>query len=353
MNGGILRIDDSIARNHSIQLDTFDFNGGTIHALTGDITISSPTLTVDGGTLLCPADREIRFQASPTGTGFEAISVDGEVIFNAPGAMVTLQAGGTLDGSGTLQADLVQNGEVAPGNSTGTLTVEGDLNQSASAATSIELSPTGTDLLNVTGTATLAGSLTINLIDGGSPALGDSYTILTASSVTGTFADITVNGLAAFDITYNATSVVLTATNPELDFSIWAEDAFTPAQLADPLVSGPGADPDLDGIANLFEFIFGYSPTSDGDSFPVQFTTIPDPVDASRKIPVFEVTTVTGRTGYALDILSIGALDTVADDQALTSTATSGGGGVIVLRADLSFPDSAGFFALRATLLPD
>ncbi|MBI5384134.1 MAG: FAD-dependent oxidoreductase [Verrucomicrobia bacterium] len=43
-------------------------------------------------------------------------------------------------------------------------------------------------------------------------------------------------------------------------FGVWATGQFTTAELADPNVSGPDADPDDDGIANLLEFFHGSEP---------------------------------------------------------------------------------------------
>jgi hypothetical protein len=45
-------------------------------------------------------------------------------------------------------------------------------------------------------------------------------------------------------------------------YSAWRSTRFTPAQLADPLVSGDTADPDADGLANLLEYAFGLEPLS-------------------------------------------------------------------------------------------
>jgi len=44
------------------------------------------------------------------------------------------------------------------------------------------------------------------------------------------------------------------------NFSAWQKLHFTPAQIADPLVSGPMADFDQDGIKNLLEFAFHLDP---------------------------------------------------------------------------------------------
>jgi hypothetical protein len=62
------------------------------------------------------------------------------------------------------------------------------------------------------GAATLGGTLNVSLINGFMPSIGDSFTILTHQSGSGTFDTVNLPALAAgtWEITYNATSVVLT-----------------------------------------------------------------------------------------------------------------------------------------------
>ncbi len=50
-------------------------------------------------------------------------------------------------------------------------------------------------------------------------------------------------------------------TLPAEDFTAWQQGYFTPDQVADGTVSGPGADPDGDGVPNLLEFAFNLDPT--------------------------------------------------------------------------------------------
>ncbi|MDY8136571.1 T9SS type A sorting domain-containing protein [Aquimarina sp. 2201CG5-10] len=69
------------------------------------------------------------------------------------------------------------------------------------------------DLVQVASTATLSGTLNVNLLDSYDPVIGTTYTILTANSVNGTFNTInypTLVGNKAFEISYTATSVILT-----------------------------------------------------------------------------------------------------------------------------------------------
>src|SRR5262249_28035351 len=67
--------------------------------------------------------------------------------------------------------------------------------------------------LNVPKVATLDGVLNLALINGFVPNIGDSFKILTASSVTGTFATVNtlcINSNERFGITYEAGDVLLT-----------------------------------------------------------------------------------------------------------------------------------------------
>ena len=91
-------------------------------------------------------------------------------------------SGGILKGVGTINNSVVvnANGTVHPGNSIGTLTIEGDY--TTSGVTEIEIDPNGTcSKLVVNGTVTLGGELLIDVPSGFYPA-GTSYEIISAQS---------------------------------------------------------------------------------------------------------------------------------------------------------------------------
>ena len=98
---------------------------------------------------------------------------------------VTVIGGGTLNGNGTIIGTLFNAGTTGPGESPGTLVVDGDFEQSIGGLLAIEfggLAPGSEfDVLDVSGAATLAGALSVSLIDGFSPAGGDSFVFLLAS----------------------------------------------------------------------------------------------------------------------------------------------------------------------------
>lgn len=101
---------------------------------------------------------------------------------------LVLVDGATLKGNGILNGDLQADGKIAPGNSIGTLTINGDVTQGANSDLEIEFGDGGTsDKLVVSGTVTLDGSL--SLVPTGYVAAG-SYSFIEAGTVVGSFVSV-------------------------------------------------------------------------------------------------------------------------------------------------------------------
>ena len=123
---------------------------------------------------------------------------------------------GLIRGSGTIQADVIAGGEVAPGlSSPGVLTISGDYDQQSDARLRVELAGTtpGTeyDRLVVTDAASLGGVLTIESAPGFLPPVGTTFEILSGPR-SGQFArvegDLLPNG-NWYALRYNPNSVEL------------------------------------------------------------------------------------------------------------------------------------------------
>jgi autotransporter-associated beta strand protein len=153
--------------------------------LTGANTYTGAT-TVNGGTL----------------------SVNGSI---ASSSLLTVNAGGTVGGTGTLPLTVIASGgTLAPGNSIGTITVNGNLTFNSASTYAVEVSPSNADRTNVTGSATLAG--TVNATFASGSYLTQSYTILSAAGGLGgtTFDSLTTNNPnIAASLSYSSTDVLL------------------------------------------------------------------------------------------------------------------------------------------------
>ncbi|MEY4952059.1 MAG: hypothetical protein RL299_483 [Pseudomonadota bacterium] len=125
-------------------------------------------------------------------------------------ANTTVANGARLDGTGRIIGNLTNNGTVAPGNSIGTLTVQGNYVHNSGSELEIEFDANGNiDLLAVTGTATLNGG-TLRFVSLGG-AEGSGGTFLTASGgVTGTFANVqTVGAQLPLAVIYQPNSAIM------------------------------------------------------------------------------------------------------------------------------------------------
>jgi outer membrane autotransporter protein len=104
------------------------------------------------------------------------------------GGALWVQPAGTLMGNGVIDAPLVDNyGTIAPGNSIGTLTVNGDVTFEPNSVLEVEVSADDTsDKLLATGNVNILGG-TVKPVSAGTIVGSHQYEIVEADSVTGTF----------------------------------------------------------------------------------------------------------------------------------------------------------------------
>lgn len=174
------------------------------------------------------------------GNGILEVRDGGEIVL-ASGAITLWQTGTLTGGGGLVQANVINHGVVAPGNSPGLLTIDGNFTQMATGILEMELGGTGMgefDVLRVLGNVNLDGGLSLSLINGYTPNEGDVFQILETSGVlTGAFfglaeGDVVATfGHAMFHVTYQPSTlhpslqegVALYVVIPELSaFSLMA-----------------------------------------------------------------------------------------------------------------------------------
>ncbi|MCX6965031.1 MAG: autotransporter domain-containing protein [Verrucomicrobia bacterium] len=165
----------------------------------GQVAVENGNSVVSGGTLATPGNfnktgaGELDVQSTLSVNGTASIdagllSLNGNLTANS----VAVNSGAILGGSGTIFAPVTVSGNLAPGNSPGTLSMA-SLALTPTAATDIEIeSLTNFDRLVVGGAATVDGTLNVIPYNGNPLAYGQQYSFLVASGgISGEFDTIT------------------------------------------------------------------------------------------------------------------------------------------------------------------
>ncbi len=119
--------------------------------------------------------------ASNTGTVASLINTGGVFANNGTITGAVLVSGGIYQGNGTSGGLTVQaGGTVAPGIGIGTLNVTGNVTFAAGSTYLAEVATTAADRINVTGTASLNGTLRL-VATGTNYMFGTRYTLLSAN----------------------------------------------------------------------------------------------------------------------------------------------------------------------------
>jgi autotransporter-associated beta strand protein len=122
----------------------------------------------------------------------------GTLVLNGstPGS-VDVNSGATLKGTGTIGGTVIVNsgGTLSPGLSPGMISI-GALAMMPGGILNAELGPSTYDRIVAGGNVALAGILNVSLVDGFSPAAGNSFNLLDWSTVGGAFATINLPALA-------------------------------------------------------------------------------------------------------------------------------------------------------------
>ncbi|MBR0757964.1 autotransporter domain-containing protein [Bradyrhizobium jicamae] len=199
-------------------INAISLAGGLIRngPLTGAVTSTGGTLDGIGGSMSLTVNSGVT-NVTGTNTYTGATTVNGGLLSvnGSSVSAVTVNAGGTLGGNGTVGDTTINGGALAPGNSIGTLTVAGNLVFTAAASYMVEVSPTNADRTNVTGTATLGGA-TVNAIFAAGTYVAKQYTIVSAAGIDGTFSSVVNTNLP----TGFKTSLSYDATNAYLDLAL-------------------------------------------------------------------------------------------------------------------------------------
>ncbi|WP_447921762.1 autotransporter domain-containing protein [Achromobacter aegrifaciens] len=195
-NGGTLATTGSFDTARAVVLTgtgSFDVAANTTLGLNGALSGGGALVKNGAGTLRLSGD----------GSGFTGSTTvnSGRLALNGKlGGAISIGAGGVLGGVGTVGSGagsavtVTAGGTLSPGNSIGTLTIDGDLVVENGARFAVETNPQGSDadLVRVTGNARLNGGSVAHIGAAGNYGLRSVYTILSADgTLSGQFGSVT------------------------------------------------------------------------------------------------------------------------------------------------------------------
>ena len=210
LNGGELLLTTSFATGRAITLGraggSFFTPGGVTLSASGVISGPGALTLVGGGTLSLGG---INTYTGSTTVNVGALVVNGSI---ASSSLLSVDPAGSVSGTGTLPSTAINGGMLAPGNSIGTLTVQGNFTQNGGTY-QVELAPGGqSDRLNVTGSATINGGTVQLVASPGSYANSTTYTLVNATGgVTGAYSSVTEDfAFLTPTLSYGANNMFLT-----------------------------------------------------------------------------------------------------------------------------------------------
>src|SRR5690606_36007965 len=170
------RFDLALIQQGTVVVDAAGQHAGVLQV--GTASGGNALLDVVNGWLEAHTAVEV---GSATGEGKLVVGADGLLIAPA----VQVGPGGTVAGSGEILGNVFNDGLVSPGDSIGTLTIDGDFVQGDNGTLLLEIaSATEYDKLLVSSSMLLGGGLQIDLLDY-SPQAGDSFDLIDFASADG------------------------------------------------------------------------------------------------------------------------------------------------------------------------
>ncbi|GAA4439439.1 hypothetical protein GCM10023091_21580 [Ravibacter arvi] len=171
--------------------------GGHTMRIPGATDLNINNLTIDG--VLYSGDAQLNLQGNFTNNG-------------------TVRGNGTFSGLGMTNA-----GSLSPGESPGALGFTSGLANQGTLVMEIGGTVAGTGYDQVkTGTFTAGGSLSVSLINGFTPALGDAFILVDASAITGTFSTLDLPDITprVWETSYENGNFTITAVNDPMPVTL-------------------------------------------------------------------------------------------------------------------------------------
>ena len=223
----------------------------------------SPRLHIHSGTMTSGSVTIGGTPGSPLlgDSGSGELKIASDAVLSSPS--VTVAQGGVLSGNGRVIGTVNCNGgKIVPGNSAGTLTIQGDLRVSAGSEVILEvggLAPgVSYDQLVTTGSAQISGTVRISFTGGFAPLAGDSFDFFGPSGFTSNGTTFVSDPGVQFNVQGNRVLAVVAIPTPSAEYQSWRQSKFGSINSRE---GEPRANLDGDISDNFTEFLFNLNPT--------------------------------------------------------------------------------------------
>ncbi len=244
VSGGTLQGNTSSLQGNITNNAALSFDQTTNGTYAGVVSGIGSLSKIGAGTLLLTGTNNY---SGTTSVNAGTLSVNGSIT----GSLVTINNGGTLGGSGTVSNTTIASGGIlAPGNSIGTLTINGGLAFNVGGIYRVEVDALGNaDRTNVIGNVFLNGTVDVQA-SAGTYAANTTYTILTNTGTqSNTFAGATSNlAFLTPTLSYDANNVYLNLARNNNSFSNVATTSNQRATSAALETAANGASGDLSTV---------------------------------------------------------------------------------------------------------
>jgi len=207
VSGGTLQLGASnalpLTTNLTLNAGALDMNGHS-QTLAG-VTNQGGTVLVHGGTSTLSVSGAYSQSAGATQVDTKLNLTPGQDLNITAGQLVGTGTIGNATSSGTItvtnSGGTVRPGDLLPSVTTGTLAVSGNYAQQAGGTLEIDIAGpapgTNYDVLNVTGNASLGGTLDVKLLGGFAPTPGEQFNFLEYGTLDGGFSSVVTSGSPA------------------------------------------------------------------------------------------------------------------------------------------------------------
>ena len=196
--GTIQQAGNSILTNYDAVHQTL--NGGTYIARNGNLNLNIGPIVINAATLSLIGNNGQFPAINSLHENRGTFEVNGGRRFSTAAAPANVKQ--------IIKGDALSNFNTITAGSNSSITVNGNYTQGSIATLNVEIGPdnpaSGFSQLNVTGTANIAGRLNVTLVKGFVPADGQTFQIVNAGSLSGSFAQV-----FGAEVTYSPTGVTI------------------------------------------------------------------------------------------------------------------------------------------------